>query len=266
MPVKHIKPSDIRTFCFQNRLSNATQRSYLKYLKTFFKWLIDEGIIEINPCEKIHLPRKKDKLVDKIIREGQLQTIFLTFRNLQIEKRKAGYIKSPRQMQFWFKPIITTAFYTGMRRNELLQLRWEHVNLESREVHVTDTKNGEERSVVLFDPVCRRLIAWRKFMRDSETGLVFPSPKSNDMMEIKLTGDTVSKTFKSIIRQSVIKNTVNFHGLRHSCATFMLRQGFNVIEVKEMLGHKSIEITNRYVHLISDDRKNKAEELGLITK
>jgi site-specific recombinase XerD len=45
----------------------------------------------------------------------------------------------------------------------------------------------------------------------------------------------------------------------------MLRQGFNVIEVKEMLGHKSIEITYRYVHLISDDRKNKAKQLGLIT-
>jgi hypothetical protein len=76
MPAKHIKPSDIRSFCFQDRLSNATQRNYLKYLKTFFKWLTEEDIIETNPCEKIRPPKKKDKIVDKIIREHQLKTIF----------------------------------------------------------------------------------------------------------------------------------------------------------------------------------------------
>jgi integrase len=260
-----VKPSDIRTFCLQDRLSTATQRTYLRHLKAFFNWIVNKGIIEANPCSDVHPPNKKDKIVDKIIREGQLQTIFQAFRSLQTKKREAGYIKSPKQMQFWFKPIITTAFYTGMRRKELLQLRWEHIDMNGREVHVTDTKSGEERSVILFDQAYMRLKAWNRFFGYPTNGLVFPSPKSNKHMEIQLTGGTVSKTFKSIIRKSDIKNTMHFHGLRHSCATFMLRQGFNTIEVKEMLGHKSIEVTNRYVHLISDDRKNKAELLGLIT-
>jgi integrase len=265
MTANLVRPLDIRTFCLQERLATATQRTYLRHLKAFFNWVADKGIIEINPCNDVHPPNKKDKLVDKIIREDQLQNIFHTFQNLQAEKQKAGYIMSPKQKQFWFKPIITTAFYTGMRRKELLQLRWEHIDLKGREVHITDTKSGQERSVVLFDQAYLCLKAWNRFYDYPTNGLVFPSPKSNKHMEIKLTGGTVSKTFKSIIRKSDIKNTMHFHGLRHSCATFMLRQGFNVIEVKEMLGHKSIEITYRYVHLISDDRKNKAEQLGLIT-
>ena len=177
-------------------------------------------------------------------------------------------------MQFWFKPIITTAFYTGMRRKELLQLRWEQVHLKAREIHVTNssrnetnnsTKTGIERSVILFDPVYDRLKAWKKFLGNPKKGLTFPSPRSTDKIEIQLTGGTVSKTFKSYVKKTDLQNTVNFHGLRHSCATFMLRKGFDALEVKEMLGHKSVEITNRYVHLVSNDRKNKAEKLGLIT-
>jgi len=56
----------------------------------------------------------------------------------------------------------------------------------------------------------------------------------------------------------------NFHGLRHSCATFLLRKGFNVIEVKNMLGHRSLEVTNRYVHLVANDLITTASRTGLI--
>lgn len=87
-------------------------------------------------------------------------------------------------MQHWFKPLITLAFNTGLRRKESIQLRWEHVNLDNRFIRVTDTKNGSERTVPIFDQLYWRLKAWHKFIGHPESELVFPSPKSTSIQEI----------------------------------------------------------------------------------
>lgn len=267
MPVRLVNIDDIREFCLRNDLANASKKNYLRHLKVFFNWLVQEGYIETNPCDNIRLPKTRENLVDKIIEEEDLKTIFKKFRKYQLKHKKARAIQSHEQMQLWFKPLITLAFYTGLRRKEIIQLRWEHLNLEHRFLRVTDTKNGSERTVPIFDPLYWRLLAWKKMNGDPKKGLVFPSPKLNSKIEIALTGNTVSKAYKFYATEEAnLKNTINFHGLRHSCATFLLRKGFNVIEVKNMLGHRSLEVTNKYVHLVANDLLMTANRNGLITK
>lgn len=262
-----IRANDIRSFCFKSSYSNATKRNYLRHLKAFFRWMHEEGIIETNPCADIRPPKKKDKLVDKIFGEDILNEIISAFRKYQLKNRENGHISHHTQQQHWFKPLITTAFYTGMRRKELIQLRWEQVNLDEREIHITDTKNGRERTVVIFDKLYLRLKAWHKLNGYPKMGLVFPSPRSTKRQEIALTGNNASRVFRYYARtEAKLKKTIHFHGLRHSCATFMIRQGFDVTMVKDMLGHKSIEVTMRYVNLVVNDRKRRAKELGLITE
>lgn len=266
MPVTKINTTDIKSFCLREKLSNASKRNYLTHLKIFFNWTIDREILESNPCDDVKLPKKRDNLVDKIIEEADLKLIFKKFRDHQQKHRSNGAIQSSAQMQHWFKPLVTLAFYTGLRRKEIIQLRWEHVNLDNRFIRVTDTKNGSERTVPIFDTLYWRLKAWHKFIGHPKSGLVFPSPKSNSKREIALTGGTVSRRFKFYVKKSKLKNTIHFHSLRHSCATFLLRNGFNVIEVKNMLGHKSLDVTNKYVHLVANDLLNTASNNGLITK
>jgi site-specific recombinase XerD len=260
-----VEPRDIRAFCLQERFSNATKRNYLRHLKSFFNWVVDKEIIDRNPCNDISAPNKKDKLVEKVITEAQLEEVFDAFRSHQHEQRQKGYISDYKQMQFWFKPLITTAFYTGMRRKELINLQWDHVNLEKGEIHVTDTKNGRERTVTVFDPVYYRLKAWHRFNGYPESGLVFPSPQSTNKLEIQLEPNNVSRVFKKYAKKAGLKSSISFHSLRHSNATYRLKEGYDVLVVKEELGHKSIEVTNRYVHLVSNDRKEKAKQRGHIT-
>jgi site-specific recombinase XerD len=261
-----IKASDIRTFCLKPGYANATQRNYLRHLKAFFNWMKNKEIISKNPCNDVKPPKKKDKLVEKIFDEETLHDIISAFRKYQLKHKKSGAITHDSQKQHWFKPLITTAYYTGLRRKELVQLRWEYVNLNKREIHVTDTKNGKERTVIIFDQAYDRLRAWHKINGYPNKGLVFPSPRSTKKLEIALTGNNVSKVFKSYVNEAKVKDTIHFHCLRHSCATYMIRQGFDVTMVKEMLGHKSIEVTMRYVNLVVKDRKDRAIKLGLITK
>lgn len=266
MPITKVNANDIRTFCLREKLANASKKTYLIHLKAFFNWVVERGFIEINPCDKIALPKTRDNLVDKIIEEKDLKILFKKFKEYQHKHQDSGAIKSDEQMQHWFIPVITLAFYTGLRRKEIIQLKWEHVNLEERFLRVTDTKNGYERSVPIFDALYSQLLSWKKFNGNPKKGLVFPSPKSNSKIEIALTGNTVSKRFKFYAtKKAKLKSSINFHGLRHSCATFLLRKGFNVIEVKNMLGHKSLEVTNKYVHLVANDLLTTANRNGLIT-
>lgn len=266
MPITKINADDIRAVCLRHHLANATKKNYRKHLKAFFRWVEDRGLIDTNPCDEVKTPKPKDNLVDKIIEEADLKRLFKAFRGYQRAPKKAGLITSDNRRQFWFKPLVTLAFYTGLRRKEILQLQWTHVNLQARFLRVTDTKNGRERSVPIFDPLYWRLRAWRKLMGNPQNGLVFPSPRSTPDRQYQLTGNYVSDRFKFYTRKAKFKESIHFHGLRHSCATFLLRNGFNVIEVKNMLGHSSLEITNKYVHLVANDLLATANRNGLITR
>jgi len=265
MTVNLIKPSDIRSFCFQEKYSNATKRNYYKHLKVFFKWLNEQKIIDENPCDSVVPPKKKDKLVDKIFSEEELGIIFDAFKEHHKMCKENRHIVQKSLRQDWFIPMITTAYYTGLRRKEITNLKWHQVDLKNREISVTDTKNGRERTVVVFDNVRKTLKNWLKQSGNPKKGYVFPSPKSHQKKQVALPGDYVSKVFKKYVKKTDLKESIHFHGLRHSCATFMIRKGFDVTMVKEMLGHKSIEVTMRYVSLCVKDRMNRAEELGLIT-
>lgn len=265
MTANLITPSDVRTFCFNQKYATATQRNYFKHLKAFFAWLTEKEIIETSPCDEVKPPKKKDKLVDKIFSEKDLEIIFDKFNEHHAMCEKNRHIVQSSLRQHWFIPLITTAYYTGLRRKELVQLKWHHIDLDNREIRVTDTKNGRERTVIIFDKVNETLKAWHKKNSEPDSGFVFPSPKSTKKQQIGLPGDYVSKVFKGYVKKTNLKKGIHFHGLRHSCATYMIRQGFDVTMVKEMLGHRSIEVTMRYVSLAVKDRMNRAKELGLIT-
>ncbi|PAU94215.1 hypothetical protein CK503_08360 [Aliifodinibius salipaludis] len=267
MPVTMINSSDIKKFCLKPHLANASKKNYLIHLKAFFNWIVDKEILDSNPCDNIGIPKTRDNLVDKIIDEEQLNEIFEKFKAYQKKHQESGAIKTDQQKQHWFIPLITLAFYTGLRRKEIIQLRWEHVNLGSRFLRVTDTKNGYERTVPIFDTLYTELKRWKEFNGNPKKGLVFPSPMSVPGGEKAIRGGNVSKRFKYFATEEAnLKDSIHFHGLRHSCATFLLRNGFNVIEVKNMLGHKSLEVTNKYVHLVANDLLNTANRNGLITE
>jgi site-specific recombinase XerD len=267
MPVRKVDAGDIRKFCLRPDLANASKNNYYIHLKSFFNWMIEEEFLDENPCDKVAVPKTRDNFVDKIIDEKDLKLIIQKFHAYQKKHRETGAIQGYEQMQFWFVPLITLAFYTGLRRKEIIQLRWQHVFLEERFIRVTDTKNGSERVVPIFDPLYEELTRWRDFLGLPDKGLVFPSPKSTTDMEIALTGGTITKRFKFYATEEAgLKKSINFHGLRHSCATFLLRIGFNAIEAKNMLGHKSLEVTNKYVHLVPEDLLRTAGRTGMITK
>lgn len=266
MPIHQVHKGDIADFCLRKGLANASKKNYHRHLKSFFNWLVENDVIEENPCKQVKLPKVKDNLSEKIIEERDLKQIFSVYRDTQAKKRRNGTLNSEMAKKNWFRPFVMLGFYTGMRRKELIQLDWVNVHLEDRMIRITDTKNAKERTVPILDPLYDVLKAWHRFSGRPKMGLVLPHPKSTPKRPMKLQGDHLYRVFKSYVKKARLKSTINVHSLRHSCATFLFRKGFDILEVNRWLDHSSLDVTKRYVQLIPGDLLKKAKETGLILK
>jgi integrase len=163
-----------------------------------------------------------------------------------------------------YRELVIVATLTGMRLGELLSLRWESVDLERGMIHVVNsadftTKSKRSRTIPISDTLAGVLSA-RKERTRSE--LVF------NRNGYKLDRVTVSKTFKRYVRVSGLNSELKFHSLRHSAASWMVQGGVNLYVVQKILGHSSIQITERYSHLslTSLNDATRALELGGVSE
>jgi integrase len=136
----------------------------------------------------------------------------------------------------YLKPLIVLAIETGMRRGELLALRWEHVDLDRRVAHLPLTKNGESRDVPLSTRAAqtlRELIAHPK--RDAER--TFP-----------ISGNAVRLAWEHLRDRAGVSD-LHFHDLRHEAVSRLFERGLNIAEVSAISGHKELRMLQRYTHL-----------------
>jgi len=261
MPLEFLTQKDIKDFCFRKKLSPASQNSYLRTLKRFFIWAEDEELMTFNPVRKIKRVPEDDDLKDQIISEKQLKLIIAKQEKIIQGFKETGSIATKGQEQLWFRPLMATFFYSGIRAQEALDMTWGDVDLEEDYMTVTG-KGGRQRTVVIFSPLKPYLMDWKNKVPSNPDNLVFPSAKS-DTIQIKMTVNAVSKTFRHYRKKAKLPDTIHLHSLRHSCATFMLRKGFGLMEVHNMLGHRTLEVTKRYTHLVPADIRERARKLKI---
>jgi integrase len=136
------------------------------------------------------------------------------------------------------------ALTTGARRGELLSLRWADVEREHAVAYVTRTKNGEPRMLVLVAGVLEEM---KKFSGPSEA-LVFGSERRR--------GQPMSfeSCWSIALREARILN-FRFHDLRHCCASYLAQQGASLVELADVLGHRTMAMVKRYAHLSTDSKR-----------
>jgi len=145
------------------------------------------------------------------------------------------------------QPIVITALNTGMRRGEILSLQWDkHIDLKNGFILLDQTKNGERREIPINQTLRKAL---KRMPRHLKSPYVFTSEKGERYKEIK-------RAFNSAVRRAGIKD-FTFHDLRHTFASRLVMAGVDITTLKELLGHKTLEMTLRYAHL-SPGHKVKA--------
>jgi len=149
------------------------------------------------------------------------------------------------------KPIVTVALNTGMRKGEILNLKWHDIDFRRDIIYLHNTKNGEKREIPMNSEVRTTLIKVRKH---PQSPYIFCSKTGKPFGDIK-------KSFLTALTNSGIIN-FHFHDLRHTFASQLVMSGVDLNTVRELMGHKSIQMTLRYSHLSPDHKKRAVDILG----
>ena len=139
-------------------------------------------------------------------------------------------------------PVIVFAIETGMRRGEILGLRWEHVDLNRRIAYLPLTKNGSSREVPLSTKAAKVLTAQRQ---RNDTPSPFPVTPNG----FRLAWDR--------LRSRAGLSDLRFHDLRHEAISRFFELGLNIPEVAVISGHKDPRMLFRYTHLRAVDLVNR---------
>ncbi len=139
--------------------------------------------------------------------------------------------------------IVQIALHTGMRRGEILALRWRNIDFPNRIIILNKTKTNERRIIPVNDTL---LTVLKKLLHSEDTDKLFPD----------ISGDKVSIAFRRACKRAGVVH-FRFHDLRHTFASHLTMAGFNQRTIQHLLGHKDPRMTSRYAHL-SDAYLNQA--------
>lgn len=152
----------------------------------------------------------------------------------------------------WLQPIVLVARYTGMRRDNIVMLQWQQVDLERKLIVLDHTKNGDRLGMPLCDPVIKVLQeVWRT--RPKPFGPVFTKPDGS-----LISGNAVGMAFGRTCRQIGIAD-FRFHDLRHTFASSLVQRGVDLYRVQRLLGHRDGRMTQRYAHLAPENLRDAVQ-------
>jgi integrase/recombinase XerC len=232
------KPKDvdhllIRSFLarlHEHGLKKASAARKLAGLRTYFRWLCREGVLESNPAAALLSPRT-EKRVPSHLDEAQVASLLDVPGDAPAARRG--------------RAILELLYGTGLRCAELVSLDLSGVDLGERLVRVVG-KGQKERIVPFGSRAQAALQAWLpdRARLSPTSDAVFVNLRGG-----RLTDRSVRNLVSNRIRQTALAKKVSPHTLRHSFATHLLERGADLRAIQELLGHASLSTTQRYTHV-----------------
>ncbi len=216
--ISAIRKADVERYVTR-RLCDVSHGSVIRELgivKHLLGFAVGKEIIPVNPAQSVKPPKAPAGRV----------------RYLQPPELKHLLGLCP----VWLQPVVALAVTTGMRRGEILNLRWLDVDLTNSTIWLPQTKNGEGR-IVHLNQTAKAALESLVSCGDSPDGLVFGFDP-----------DYTSQAFRKACEDAGIVD-FRFHDLRHTAASWLRMTGADIHSVATLLGHKDIRMTARYSHL-----------------
>ena len=216
----------------------GTVNRYKAVMSKAFKLAIADGKVTRNPARLV--PQRRES-------NGRIR--FLTNEE-EMRLRKALRAR-PNCV-----PQLDVALHTGMRKTEQFTATWEQVDVTNKYIHLNETKNGSNRYVALNSQAIRVLKALEQ--QHDQLGLPADSPLFLSRHNIPMANPR--EWFANACEEAKIKG-VTWHILRHTFASRLVMAGVDLPTVKELMGHKTIQMTMRYAHLAPAHKLNALEKL-----
>lgn len=227
--------------------SRKTLKHYRDTLAVLFKYAQQWGWIGSNPLDGVNKITGIRDQRDRYLEDSERKVLLEACRN------------SPNQQLY---PIVIFALSTGARRSEILGLSLRDIDMARGLAILRDTKNGETRSVPIVGHLHELLteqIQWvnesyNQFAPNADNRWLFPRRDLRAAIDIRTAWENALVT--SGVRD------FRFHDLRHSTASYLAMQGAGLLEIADMLGHKTLQMVKRYAHLSGDHKRGLAEKLN----
>ena len=225
------------------KLEISTKLSRLIAVTKFIKVMDQFEIVDGSFLKKFKLPRKPRK---NYVDVPDLEEVELICHQALIARR----------MGLRNRAIAEVFFATGIRRLELVNLTLRDIDFRHQTLNILKGKNSEDRVI----PIAPRALQWiARYLKEQRP--VLATLSSGDTLFLTEKGDPmkpykVTDMMSNCVKRSGIDKKGACHILRHFTATEMIRNGADLFQVQEMLGHIDISSTRRYVHFIIDDLHN----------
>lgn len=238
-----LKHTQIRNYLGHLRfkgLSKASVARKLASLRGFYKFLLREKIIKIDPFVLVATP-KKDKQLPRFLHYPDIKELLST-------------IDTSNDLGIRNRAIIETLYASGLRVSELEQLDLEDLNLKIGSVRVTG-KGRKDRLAPLgkfcIDWLSKYIDTSRNRLKGSgDTDALFLNCQGG-----RLSDRSIRRVVDACVTEAALNLNISPHWLRHSFATHMLEGGADLRTVQELLGHASLSSTQIYTHVTSSRLK-----------
>ncbi len=217
-------------------LSIIVQRHHITDIKTFYRWLVDQGYLLFSPVEPIALPKVPKALPKAVLSETEMEALLN-----QPDINTASGLRDRAMMEMLYS--------TGLRRGELLDLQLPDIDHARGMLRVNQGKGQKDRIV----PVGERALLWlNRYLVDSRPllirqlndSIVFLSRFGN-----ALSPSSITKRFNQYRRDAGIAKPGSVHIFRHTTATVMLEHGADIRHIQALLGHENLSTTQVYTQV-----------------
>jgi site-specific recombinase XerD len=225
---KYVDRNDVNSFLShlkQKGLSNNTLAHITAALKFYYQNILGRKFFF-----GIRYPRRERKLPTVLTKEEI--------------KRMIESTKNPKH-----RLLIELVYGSGLRVSEVVKLKLKDFDFENKSIFVRQGKGRKDRKTILPENLITKIK--ENFTEKDGEQLLFPSYK-NSHLSIR----SVQKIIKKSAELAKINKNVYVHALRHSFATHLLENGFDLKHISDLLGHKRLETTQIYLHLSSDYIRN----------
>lgn len=226
-------------YLYERELNKNSISRKLSSIRGLYNYLVREEIIEENYFNSISNP-KKDLYLPKFLNDSEMDKLF-----------NACMDETPLNQRD--KLIIELLYATGLRVSELVNIKIKDMDIKEKIIKVLG-KGSKERIVIYNNHTSEAL---NKYLNDGYNEL---NKKNSGYLIINKNGDKLSERYvRNIINKLVRKAGLNIkispHTIRHTFATDMLEEGADLVTVKELLGHESLNTTSIYTHITNEQIK-----------
>jgi integrase len=239
----------------------------VKHVLVLIRQLINKAIVwgkwhGENPIKKVKLPKLNNS------RER-----FLSGEEAQL------LLKELENVSYQLYNIALISLHTGMRAGEIFALKWGHIDIDNGMIHIADPKSGHARKAFMTNTIKEMFKTLddeqSKQIDDSKSEEVDDGKSEKFVFESRVNTkiDHVSHAFWHAVDRlgfnkgiKDARQKVTFHTLRHTFASWLAMQGTPILTIKELLGHQSLAMTERYSHLGPDQKKEAIDDMEKLFK